>query len=180
VSIAELIATVVGIASVVLIALQVHLAARTLREDHLRRKQQATLDYLVRDVRPHWRDDLRTVARDLRGSPGSTTVAEQFAADQPGNAPVAKLLSSVEHMAVGINVGVYDIEVLDRASGRFLIRIFRQFLPYIRTAQAKLPTAYVEFEQMVTELCRRRGEPVPTLDSSKPMAQHELQASGDA
>lgn len=160
---AEIIAAVIGIASVLLLALQVHLAAKTLREDHLRRRQQATLDYLVRDVRPHWRDDLRTAAVELRGAPG--TLQEGLSGEKPTNAPIAKLLGSVEHMSVGVNIGVYDIVVLDRASGRFLIRIYRQFLPYIKGVQTKMPSAYVEFEEVIRELCRRRNQPVPVIEA---------------
>lgn len=160
-TLAEIVTAALAIASVLLLVVQVHIAAKTLRDDHLRRRQQATLEYLVRDVRPHWRDDLRTASTKLQAM--ASSVQADLKPDQAGNSPVAKLLGSVEHMSVGVNIGVYDLEVLDRSSGRFLIRIFRQFLPYIRSVQAKTPTAYVEFERVIGDLCGRRGIPVPTL-----------------
>lgn len=161
---AEFIAVVVGIVSIILLVLQVNIAAKALREDHLRRRQQATLDYLVRDVRPHWRDSLRNAASDIQRS--QEALQESLGTENPRDPSIANLLGSVEHMSVGVNIGVYDIAVLDRASGRFIIRIYRQFLPYIKSVQANTPTAYIEFEQVVRDICRRRSIEVPVLEES--------------
>jgi hypothetical protein len=158
----ELIATSVGIFSLLLVAIQVHIAAKTLRDDHSRRRSQATLDYIIHDLRPHWGESLRDLTsafNNMVPMPPETLMAIQ--ADTELRRATKRLLASIEHMALGVNIGVFDLAVLDRSSGIFLIRIYKQFLPYIRQAQIALPTAYVEFDAMVNTLCLRRGRPLP-------------------
>lgn len=159
---AELIATSIGIISLLLVAIQIHIAAKTLRDDHARRRSQATLDYIIHDLRPHWGEklrDLTTAFYNLAPMPPEALAAIQSDADLRRG--TKRLLASIEHMALGVNVGVFDLAVLDRSSGVFLIRIYKQFLPYIRQAQATLPTAYVEFDSMIKALCLRRSTPFP-------------------
>lgn len=167
-TISEIIAAAVGIFSILLLVVQIHAAARALKEDHLRQKQQATLDYLVHDVHPHWKEELRTFKRTFgNASPMPEEVLDRLRSDPETKFLIVKLLGNIENMAVGVNVGVYDITLLNRASGAFLIRVFKQFLPFIRQAQIKQASAYVEFEGLVLELCRLRGiaPPSPTKAS---------------
>ena len=102
-------------------------------------------------------------------------------ADPNSRQLIGKLLGSIEHMAVGVNMGVFDIETLDRASGGFIIRTFNQFLPCIRQRQLKQPTIYSEFELLATELCKRRGRPLPQPAPARgTTVQAQSQPSGDA
>jgi len=160
----EIITALVGFISIGLVGVQVHYAAKALREDHSRRRQQATLDYLVRDVRPHWREELRTLTRSFGNVvPMSEEAMNSIRQNPQSKQLISKLLGNIEHMAVGVNMGVFDIETLDRASGGFMIRTFNQFLPYIRKRQLKQPSIYSEFEALAIELCKRRGRPLPQL-----------------
>lgn len=173
---------VIAVVSVALVVLQVRIAAQTLHEDHLRRKQQATLDYLIHDVRPHWKDELRTVLKRFGAAvPMPEEAMAALLAGPEADHMVIKLLGNIEHMAVGVNIGVYDLAVLDRASGAFLIRLYRQFLPYIRRAQERQPKhgkAYEEFDALVLALCQRRGIPFPTSAASAEGPSSEVQLGG--
>lgn len=160
----EILTALVGFFSLALVGVQVHYAAKALREDHKRRRQQATLDYLVRDVRPHWREEIRVLTRSFGNVvPMSEEAITAVRADPNSKQLIGRLLSNIEHMAVGVNMGIFDIETLDRASGGFIIRTFNQFLPYIRQRQLKQPTIYCEFEMLAIELCKRRGRPLPQV-----------------
>jgi hypothetical protein len=165
----EVLTLVVAVVSLGLVVLQVRIAAKTLQSDHTRRKQQATLEYLIHDVRPHWKDELRTVVRRFGDAvPMPEAAMDALRSDPEANRLVIKLLGNIEHMAVGVNMDVYDIGVIDRASGAFLIRVYRQFLPYIKRAQSRQQSAYEEFDRLVVELCRRRNRPVPTSTEPAP------------
>lgn len=159
----EIATAVVGIASIVLLGVQVQLAARALRDDHLRRRQQATLEYLVLHVRPHWKDSLRLLKQDLdaQQQPLSPELLARITSEPETKASIEKVLGNIEHMAVGVNVGVYDLELINRASGGFLIRTYSQFLPYIELVQQRQARAYVEFEQLIRDLRELRGSPAP-------------------
>lgn len=74
---------------------------------------------------------------------------------------ISELLSTVEHMSVGVNVGVYDIHILERMSGSYMIKMFQRLHPYIthiREAK-KNDNAYIEFEEVKLQLEALRRKP---------------------
>jgi len=148
----ELTTAAVSIVSLPLLLWQVTLAARAITADHLRRKQQATLEYLIVHLRSHWSSDLRTFMKKFGDAALTQEQLPVFMADPDATAALVPLLGSIEHLAVGVNMGVYDQDLLNRASGAYLIRTFHRFGVFIRAAQIEQPTAYTEFATLVGNL----------------------------
>ncbi len=66
------------------------------------------------------------------------------------------LIARCEHFAVGVNTGVYDIDLVDDLGGKHLIYLYKKVLPVIDEARAYDEDAYKEFEKMVTALAKLR------------------------
>ncbi len=67
------------------------------------------------------------------------------------------LVARCEHFAVGVNSGVYDIDLVNDLGGKHLIYLYQKVLPVIDEARAHDDTAYKEFEKMITALFKLRG-----------------------
>lgn len=69
-------------------------------------------------------------------------------------------LSRIEHFAVGVNSGVYDIGTLNRMAGKFIINEYYRWTPIIETKRRQDPASkhYDEFETLCKKLKRMRGE----------------------
>ena len=50
------------------------------------------------------------------------------------------------------NVMVYNLEVVNRVSGAFVLRIYRQLSPYIEIVKKKQPKAYEDSELLARNL----------------------------
>ena len=75
---------------------------------------------------------------------------------------VRELLSKLEHLAVGVNTGVLNEDIIYRMSGSYLIRIYRRVSLYLEDAQKKNPYAYIEFMEMIRKFEeQRRLKPDP-------------------
>ena len=73
---------------------------------------------------------------------------------------VRNMLGHFEHLSVGMNAGVYDKDLLFRASGGFLINIHYRMKGYIDRSRNNNDTVYIEFSKMVAEFeDRKRKEP---------------------
>jgi hypothetical protein len=72
---------------------------------------------------------------------------------------LSRFLSYYEAVAVGVNTGVFDIEIIDRAWGSVIIRTFAAYREYIyeRRAVRHQPKLYAEFEDLANSILGRRG-----------------------
>ena len=70
------------------------------------------------------------------------------------------MLSRIEHFAVGVNAGIYDIKTLNRMAGGFMIGEFKRWKPIINTKRQQTPNTkhYDEFEMLCKELEKLRGK----------------------
>jgi len=168
----EMATIIVGIVSILVLALQVGLAARTLRLDHKRRKDEATIAFMVQ-IRPLWHQGRRILEK--RWGEGALTEQALSEIDENPEAheAVRTLLGHLELLSVGVNAGVYDLHLLNRMSGHHLCTIHDRLAPYVRKVQGKLPSAYVEFENVTKQIRRMRGQrggarQLGTGDADKP------------
>ncbi len=69
------------------------------------------------------------------------------------------LVAKCEHFAVGVNSGVYDIDLVNALGGVHLIYLYRKVLPIIEQARGyeNSKDAYKEFEKLVNSLSEMRG-----------------------
>lgn len=149
-------------ASALLLFLQVRVASRAIRLDHLRRRRQSTLEFVMAQVRPRWSKSRKLIDEKWGTESISEKALKQIEEDDKSREVVRSLLGHLEYLAVGINVKVYDKDVLHRASGSYLIRTFHRLLPYVKSVQKKQPAAYVELEQLIADFAeRKRHKPEP-------------------
>lgn len=73
-------------------------------------------------------------------------------------------LSFVEVLAVGVNSGVYDINIINRMYGGFLIVMRKKVDPYIDDIRDtyKTNTPFSEFQHMCDNIAQLRGETINT------------------
>ena len=67
-------------------------------------------------------------------------------------------LSRIEHFSVGVNSGVYDLVVLNRMAGAFIIKQYSKWSPYIETKRQNNENSkyYDEFEKLHNSLIELR------------------------
>jgi hypothetical protein len=127
---------------------QVWLALRTLVADHERRKKQATLEF-VQQIRPVWLEAKHALEEKWGKDPLTSCELDEIDNDFQLLKLVRSLLGLLEHLSVGMNAGVFDKELLYRMSGSQLISIYQWLHTYIARAQKNIPTAYIEFQELV-------------------------------
>ncbi|MGD1938862.1 MAG: DUF4760 domain-containing protein [Cyanophyceae cyanobacterium] len=122
--------------------------------DHERRKKQATIEY-VNSVKVKY----RPIAEKLNQKFGERTIINIDSIDDVLKEDITEILSTLEHLAVGINSGVYELKILDRMSGTYFVNVFEKLSPYIRAArrQTDRRRLYYEFEEMVEDIRRMRS-----------------------
>ena len=76
-------------------------------------------------------------------------------------------LGVFEHLAVGVNAGVYDKDILYRMAGGYITRLYSFVTPFIQIARDEShPRAYSEFELL-------------TLDFESRHKDNEISVTGD-
>ena len=152
--------------ALVFIAVQLTESRRTARSaaeesarENVRRSRQATLDYyyetfvireeLLRKLPTH--DDPESVTRAI--SKALSGHHDELRAD------IKSYLNYFETLSGGVNLGIYDIETIDRLTGTRIISTFRRWTPYIDRVREKSgrPSLYAEFEILATKLEHRRA-----------------------
>lgn len=147
----EIITIIVAIVGTVAAVYNIRLVALSFRADHERRKKQATIEYVGQTLR-----EARFKIDALYRS--KTFTKEEFSklmANSKDYAEWRNALGVFEHLAVGINAGVYDIDILYRMSGSYITEIFSVVKPYVEWKREKYPFAYTEFENLVLDFKNR-------------------------
>lgn len=66
------------------------------------------------------------------------------------------ILSLVEHLAIGTETGIYDLDLVNRMSGAFFVGMYAKFKPYIESARTSNPNNYCEFESLRDSIQAKR------------------------
>ena len=136
---------------------QIRIGINSVRQDHDRRRKQATIEY-INDVRDRYRAEHRHLLRVL-GGPVNAESVEKIQSNPELNARLLDLLGLFEGLAAGVNAGVFDVELLNRVSGGYLIRVFETYKAYmLARRQSRWPSLYREFEELVENLRKLRPE----------------------
>ncbi len=142
--------SLIQIAMLIVISIQLYLLNKTYKADHERRKKQSTVEY-INSIR----NDYRMLNNKLNEKfPQKAIVLEEI--DDKTAKEISLLLSILEHMSVGVNTGVYDFEILNRMSGSYLVNRYHQLYPHIQKSQEKSPTFFMEFEQLCARIEKSR------------------------
>jgi len=152
----EQIAHIAIILGVIIIVPQLVFAAFSLANNNWRQKTKSTLDYydhinqLIKTektkIREQYDDE---ISRDL------AILIHEAGVDAPA---IDRILDLYERLSLGVNIGIYDLDAIDRASGDLLVDDFRRYQAYIHYCREleQTPKAWIEFEKLYDELVKQR------------------------
>ena len=138
------VSSIIEIAMLIIVSVQLYFLRKAYKADHERRKKQSTIEYLSRI-----RDIYRPVDRKLIEKYGKKALNPEDV-DKADMADLREFLSVLEHLSVGVNTGVYDIELVNRMSGTFLLETHAKVTPYINFSRKDRgsDSIYQEFDVM--------------------------------
>lgn len=140
---------VIGAATLAALWVQLFLIYRTFKADHERRKKQSTVEYVNR-VRANY----QPISDKIVAKFGKNKVINVDEIETNDMADIKEFLSIVEHLAAGVNIGIFDFIIIERMSGSYFLNMREKFSPYIKDTRAKKanPRLYIEFETMCRDL----------------------------
>ncbi len=131
---------------------------------NLRRdRAKQTLEYWEK-VNQELKVEKRKLLKDY-GSKIEREMAELIIADGDEQARINKVINIYERLSLGVNIGAYDIQTLNKLVGQNIIDNYSRFEEYILARRKKMdrPFAWTEFQKLSSKLVRiRRG---PNLTS---------------
>lgn len=141
----EILSLLLGAATLLVLWLQLFMIFRTFKADHERRKKQATIDY-VNQIRNIY----RPIDKKIRNKFGEGRVINTDEIEPDDIADIKECLSTVEHLAAGVNIGIFDLLIIEKISGSYFLNMRERFGPYIKNVRLKKgnPCLYVELEIM--------------------------------
>ena len=127
------------------IFIQLVLMYRTFKADHDRRKKQSTLEFgsqLRRFIQPQKKQILKKYGNNI------INIDEL---DEEYINLIREYLEVVEDLSVGVNTEIYDLDIVNRMYGNFLINMYEKCAPYIkkRRIEEGLNSLYEEYERLV-------------------------------
>jgi len=131
---------------------QLFLLHRTLKADHERKRKQATIEF----VGASWRENRTQIESKLGTNRLNENQLKEIREDVETEGILKNFLNAVEHLAVGLNSGVYDKEILYRMNGTLMVIMYDRYEPYITLIRKDYSSAYIEFENIVTEFKNRK------------------------
>ncbi len=99
------------------------------------------------------REDAQTIVTSLRADPNDMWVS-------PRLKNISKKLALIEHFAVGVNFGTYDVTVVNAMAGNMLISMWYSLEPIIMYKRENEGDAgnYKELEKMICSIKEKRGQ----------------------
>lgn len=127
-------------------------------KDHIRRRKQATIEYF---------EDITSKLYDLQAKFNiklSQLDIEMSKLDTDSELlkDATEVLAAFERLCVGINTHIFDINILDRMAGSYLIVMYERFNPYIEKIRmdSSRVNSYREFERVVNKIKRKRKKSI--------------------
>jgi len=138
---------------VVAVFFQIRIANKTLLADHERRRKQATVEFVSKLRESSWPLEVE-LRREFQDE-----VINISGINPEREVTVGRFLSLVEQLSTGVNVGVFDFDVLARLMGNHLITMHDKLGPYIKMKREKIPTYSNEYSALTRRL---ESERIPT------------------
>jgi hypothetical protein len=135
--------------SVLTIAGQLYVANKSLKADHERQKKQSTIE----DFGSAYLLCRYEIERKYGSEPITAAIAAQIDSDLEKCADFNKLLGILERMAVGVNTGVYDRDVVYRMSAGSIIALRHRLHHYIEHRRKVLnhPKLFTDYEWLAND-----------------------------
>jgi Domain of unknown function (DUF4760) len=124
--------------------------------DHDRRRKESTIDH-INEIRPQYRKLDHELVKRLGVGPIDDKKIKKIVDDNEFDElheEIKEMLGMFEHLAVGVNADVFDIGLLNRMSGSFLIRVHDRWSLYFENRRSKSGNSklYEEFDTLVTKI----------------------------
>jgi hypothetical protein len=163
-----LITAIINLGLLLLLAYQLRLLSEQLKQDgqsveldHSRRKAQATLEFSTATLakQEQWKHLLPDYYRDEQDVRRSVLSIDS---KDPLDSTLQDFIGFFEELATGVNLGVYDVDIVDHLMGTRVIRAFKAFEPWIerRREEYGVPGLYREFQTLAEAIERRRASAV--------------------
>ncbi|NEQ97940.1 MAG: DUF4760 domain-containing protein [Cyanothece sp. SIO2G6] len=150
----EIILGVLQFLALVAVFIQVYVAFNAVKADHERKRKQSTIEYIGKI----WSES----RYELESRYGTDPLTKEDIKDIENNkeltASVIRLLGQLEHIAVGVNSGVYDKDILYRMSSASISKIYARLYLFVEERRKNNPRAYIELEELVSEFRERNRD----------------------
>lgn len=152
---ASYLATIIG---VILIIPQVFIGVYSIVKNNRRERIKSTLDY-YEEVNQAIKSQKNEI-KEKYGDQISREMAISIHQENKDVPAINRVLNLYERLALGSNLGIYDLKTLNRISGRLLIKNYERYKEYIyyRREIQKAPNAWIDFENMVIKLRKLRAK----------------------
>ena len=128
------------------------LQAQSMMADHERRRKQSTLEFYT-NIYPHL-SELRTKITDTFGNEYITPKDYRYTQDITIQKTIYEYLVIIERFAVGVNTGIYDINIFVNTSGKTVADMYKKLSPIIEEMRQtqNYPEMFCSFEKMSKEV----------------------------
>ena len=121
-----------------------------------RDRAKLTVDYWEK-INQQLKEEKRNLLRDY-GSRIDPELAKLILENSDEQIRINRVINIYERLALGVNIGIYDIRVLNRLVGQNIIDNYLRFEAYIEARRIKLdrPFAWKEFQKLYEKLKKLR------------------------
>lgn len=139
------------------------LQSKSLIADHERRKKQSTLEFYT-NIYPCL-SEYRTKITDIFGSGYVTPDDARYRQNADIQKIIYEYLVILERFAVGVNSGIYDINVFAKTSGKVVSDMYKKLSPIIEEMRINqnYPEMFNDFEEMSKNVEKIREKMYPKL-----------------
>jgi hypothetical protein len=151
----ELIISALTLAAAVL---TLRVGIKTLKADHERRKKQSTIEFYqeISNITAKLKEDIDKIF----GSDAVNPTDSRYSENEELKLKISQYLTIMERLAVGINTGVYDLDIYIRCAGRSTINWFERLVHIIKDKRKDGKShLYTDFETMTNKLIRHYENP---------------------
>lgn len=139
------------------------LQSKSLLADHERRKKQSTLEFYS-NIYPYL-SEFRTKITDVFGNGYVTPDDVRYKQNADIQKMIYEYLVIIERFAVGVNSGIYDINVFAKTSGKVVSDMYKKLSPIIEELRVtqNYPEMFNDFEKMSKDVEKVREKMYPKL-----------------
>ncbi|MEU6777455.1 DUF4760 domain-containing protein [Streptomyces sp. NPDC046759] len=137
-----------------IVVCQLGMLYRNTKQDHARRRKQATMDYLTANMnlRKALFEDGMPLERDHRGI--SDRINRSLSGDDEETKRITAFLTTYNFLAVGAEVDAFDRDVIHKAWGGFIIAVWNNYRPWIEAQREEhgAPSMYENLEWLAAKI----------------------------
>ncbi len=132
-----------------LLRTQIEQASDATERDHAQRRGEATLDFVTATI-DRLGDFRRRGLPELRRADVEPFTDAPLVLHEERNELIRDYLNSMEALASGVNLGIYDVAVVSNLRGTVIVRTWELYRPWIEARRAflSMPSLYCQLEEL--------------------------------